>query len=642
MSRRGDTAFVLPSDIVKLVFPQGTQWLDLSDAPSASSWDLPPNWAPDLFGIAAYLLELAGAYHHVTPGRVPLASPALELVINHDERKMIQAEAGKWRANANHLPQFAKTAWTNIMNGKRSVCSGLRADKKALPGWWKDAMLLAAYADETCVNIGHAGSNAGIGSTPGVAGWIKLVVDANANKALSSQNGGPSGAPKDVRINDGPYSISFAASADVLCVLPKGRTPDIGCTIRSISQNLALLPPAGILQAGWRQVPAASLGPPQSTPFNVLFVPFPFAIDPTSFSVDGGGQSWSWFHLKQEWLPRNETETNQFLLFIDRLVEASTQEEPGRPVNAVLFPEYALNWELHETLVAHIQSKIDDAATRGIATPYASMEFVISGSSSNCEGDKGNFVLTSQLVDVSDAALKTKCALHTSRTKHHRWQINPHQVSEYWLESGFEAGDGSALDPAYWEKINIPRRRIETHQFRDQSILTTLICEDLARAEPVHKYVRAVGPNIIFVLLMDGCQIEQRWSARYAMGLSEDPGSAVVTFTSRGLIWRSNERRKQEIQGHQHNWSVALARNPGSGPRQIKCGRSKEAVLLGFEASPSQELTLDGRYKNTGWTWRLNFDCAVGLQRNDENLPLLRRFVRQFLYSEQGVVADPA
>ena len=70
--------------------------------------------------------------------------------------------------------------------------------------------------------------------------------------------------------------------------------------------------------------------------------------------------------------------------------------------------------------------------------------------------------------------------------------------------------------------------------FRRKSIFSALICEDLARSEPCHSAVRSVGPNLVFVLLMDGPQIASRWSARYATSLADDPGSAVLTLTSRG------------------------------------------------------------------------------------------------------------
>ncbi|WP_139068741.1 hypothetical protein [Hyphomonas sp. ND6WE1B] len=625
MARNNTSPFVLPRDIIRMAFPQGTQWTELAQKPAETAWNEPPNWAPDLFGIAAYLLEHAGAYHHFTPGGATLGLSDLEMTLSDEERHLIQEEARLWREDPLHRPDFVRAAWKEIYGEGKSVCSALNKDKTSLPGWWRDALMLAAYADETCVHVGHTGANG-----PDVtAEWIQSVLVANANAEITEANGSSKSHPDQVSISEGPFSICLAASEDMFCVQPKGRTPDIGCTIRSMSQNLSLMPPTGVLQTGWRIVPSDSLGSPDKTPFNCLFVPYPYKINPKSFKVAPGGKKWNWFDVEQDWLPRNGADQAQFLEFIERLLQEASKGSGGTRINAIVFPEYALTWQLHEKLVAFIQERIKDEAAAKNGRIFSSLEFVISGSSSNCDGHSGNFVLTTQLVDVMSGAVKWKTAVHSSRNKHHRWQVTPQQIDEYNLQEGFDDVDGKALLPAYWERISIPRRRLHTHQFRDQSVLTTLICEDLARAEPVHKYVRAVGPNIIFVLLMDGCQLEQRWPARYAMGLSEDPGSAVVTLTSRALISQSNAKRQRDGETCP-KWSVALARNPGGPPMQIPCPKHQEGVVLKFEAHPSEELTLDGRFKNTGWTWALGDQFSVGLERTGRDKELLEKIVKDY------------
>jgi hypothetical protein len=66
-----------------------------------------------------------------------------------------------------------------------------------------------------------------------------------------------------------------------------------------------------------------------------------------------------------------------------------------------------------------------------------------------------------------------------------------------------------------------------------------LICEDLARQDPAAELVRAVGPNLLVALLMDGPQLANRWPARYAAVLAEDPGTSILTLTSLGMVERS-------------------------------------------------------------------------------------------------------
>ena len=72
--------------------------------------------------------------------------------------------------------------------------------------------------------------------------------------------------------------------------------------------------------------------------------------------------------------------------------------------------------------------------------------------------------------------------------------------------------------------------------------MCVLICEDLARQDPVTEVIRAVGPNLVFALLMDGPQLRNRWASRYASVLAEDPGCSVLSLTSLGMSRRSRPR----------------------------------------------------------------------------------------------------
>ena len=69
---------------------------------------------------------------------------------------------------------------------------------------------------------------------------------------------------------------------------------------------------------------------------------------------------------------------------------------------------------------------------------------------------------------------------------------------------------------------------------RETATLSVLICEDLARYDPVLTVMNAIGPNLVIALLMDGPQLERRWCGRYATALADDPGSSVA---HRQLPW---------------------------------------------------------------------------------------------------------
>jgi hypothetical protein len=72
--------------------------------------------------------------------------------------------------------------------------------------------------------------------------------------------------------------------------------------------------------------------------------------------------------------------------------------------------------------------------------------------------------------------------------------------------------------------------------------MSVVICEDLARPDPVGDLLRAVVPNLVLALLMDGPQIKERWSARYATTLAEDPGCSALRLTSAGMSKLSRAR----------------------------------------------------------------------------------------------------
>lgn len=93
------------------------------------------------------------------------------------------------------------------------------------------------------------------------------------------------------------------------------------------------------------------------------------------------------------------------------------------------------------------------------------------------------------------------------------------------------------------------------------------------------------------------------------MGLAEDPGSAVVTLTSRALVNRSNyvsENHADPNKKRKANWSVGLARNVNGSPEPVLCDLTSEAVILKFNSHAGKEVTLDGRISHKSRVWSLN------------------------------------
>jgi hypothetical protein len=169
------------------------------------------------------------------------------------------------------------------------------------------------------------------------------------------------------------------------------------------------------------------------------------------------------------------------------------------------------------------------------------------------------------------------------QNKHHRWKLDRDQIRRYHL--------GSRLNPDcdWWERIDISQRECEFRVFRRGASMAALVCEDLARIDPVQSVIRSVGPNLVIALLMDGPQMEKRWSGRYATVLADDPGSSVLSFTSLALVRRSSDP------GHNESRQVALWKQAGGKTEELLLPKGNHALLLTLWPDRLKNFTIDGR-----------------------------------------------
>ena len=157
---------------------------------------------------------------------------------------------------------------------------------------------------------------------------------------------------------------------------------------------------------------------------------------------------------------------------------------------------------------------------------------------------------------------------HYRQDKHHRWSLDRSQIEQYHL--------AEVLDPRvrWWEALELNRRSLQVLERDDGHVIASLVCEDLAHIDDVVDLMRAVGPTLVVALLLDGPQLASRWTARYASVLSDDPGSAVLTLTSYGMVanaWRDRRapvlrRRAMEGQRPGHARDKARPRRPRHPP----------------------------------------------------------------------------
>jgi len=167
--------------------------------------------------------------------------------------------------------------------------------------------------------------------------------------------------------------------------------------------------------------------------------------------------------------------------------------------------------------------------------------------------------------------------------KHHRWCLDASQVHQYHL--------GAALDPRrhWWEAIGVPRRRLTFVTVSPQLTICPLVCEDLARPDPVTDVVRSIAPTLVVALLLDGPQLAARWPARYASVLADDPGCSVLTVTALGMTQRS------QPPGHAPSRGIALWKDPHRGLQQITLAEDARAVALTAHRREIDVVSADGR-----------------------------------------------
>lgn len=560
----------------------------LSSALGAGPWQAPPELPPDLFAVAGLLLDWSGAAHHVVAEERVFPDWARALVVTDAVRAWTEKQALRWRTRyrlSNRWPHIrsVRCLWRQILAAwDEPVFKELgRADPA--PAWWTAALWSLMIADSAAASFGffHPGD--------------RTLLDKLFDDILAADGDVPAaGAPDLLDVRRRRYTISTACP-DVACVLPKSRTASVGCTLRSLSHNLALLPPRGLARATWHSFdPKAFDKVEDIKPLNILLMPYPYDMPARSFvggpmRVDADYGDNNWFEIEPKWRgggdggrapPHFDVSQEAFTAFVEKLLTNS--HEIVRDIGGLVFPECAIPYDYFRALV--------DRARRPQHPHdvFRSIEFIVAGTTTDNFGRPGNYASSCLLARAIDPRTPRKISIGV-QDKHHRWRIDRAQARDY--------GIGGALPGGrfWWEKIELRSRALNVFNFRESSTFVALICEDLARLEPVHDLVRSIGPNIVFALLLDGPQVSPRWPGRYAVGLSDDPGSSVLTLTSQGLIDRYNRRVVEAYRSE----SVGLWRDETGETRQIELKPGAAAILLSLSPERKCETSLDGRKDGT-------------------------------------------
>jgi hypothetical protein len=362
-------------------------------------------------------------------------------------------------------------------------------------------------------------------------------------------------------------------------VLPKQHAAQRGLTLRSLTHNLALVTPDEVVPI-WNGGGRSVVRPNRDHDLlSILLLPWPIDLDPKAFhvlpiddpSTPRPAVPFRYFAFRREGDP------DALRGYVEGAIEQARKH--ARTIDFLVFPELALT-ESELAVAREVALREECLLVAGTALEQGSK--LIDGLRG--PGNVAVVDLRGWVRVKSDPDLQN--VLFFPQRKHHRWCLDRSQIEQYRL---------TGLVPASkdcWEYADIGERKVQFWTIDSWLTFSVLICEDLARQDPVAQVIRAVGPNLVFALLMDGPQLRQRWSARYASVLAEDPGTSVLTLTSLGM---SRLSRPREPGNPDRSSVIALWRDVENGEQEIDLPPDHDAMLLSVVCHRFEEHTCDGR-----------------------------------------------
>jgi hypothetical protein len=513
-------------------------------------------WPPDLFALIHVIVERAEAYRFVLSPPNGSQWPPARIASWADA---VQQAARRWcgwvEDRQGPLPDLLVQEWRAFRERAGVPLERVAAGRE--PHLCEALLTLHAIADEACAGLGvalHASDATG------------CIYRARGRELLARTG-----------------SLTRSRS-QLLRVLPKVRTSPHGTSLRSLSRY-ACMPSLGV-QARWHKVPARHPGiEPQSDHVNMLLLPWPLRVRESDFRPMAGSvhrlakEPYGFF----QFAPSEKLDLD----LVDRVLVAARDEVDS--VDVVLLPESAVD-----------EDDIDDLETVLDSHGVIQLFTGVRQRSRPLGRQPGNWVHISFNPKLEKGAPPTSSPgrrwLHIRQNKHHRWSLDEGQIDQYHI--------GGALHPhiRWWEAMDIPRQSVQFVEFGGVTVVS-LVCEDLAQNDNVAELIRSVGPTVVVTHLLDGPQLTSRWAARYASVLADDPGSAVLTLTSFGMVQRARPR------GRDASSVVALWKDPARGSREIPLEAGAHAVLTSACAGGTTRRSADGRWPvDNAVHW---FDVAI-------------------------------
>lgn len=344
----------------------------------------------------------------------------------------------------------------------------------------------------------------------------------------------------------------------------KSHTPQAGISLNSLSHDLAYIKPGVEVAA----LVGNSTQSSESNQYNVLILPWPLEVKDEFFQQDDKPT----LQMDEEFgffaYVNHHAITCQMVIYA---IESCEEQSP----DLVVIPECAVNSNdksnLLEGLRAHFSAK-------GTTPPV--IIFGIFGDG-DCRGTYGenslDLLYENRFVDRY---------VGENQKKHHRWALDETQLNTYGL------GHVLSTDKVkWWENCSTGERKLIS--YRDDYIhICPLICEDLARQDPIAPVLRSLGPDLVVALLLDGPQMKGRWPGRYSAGLVDEPGCSVLSISPYGMTQRSTDGGKHSPSSMVALWSDTRSHN------ELELDQGTIGILLTLKFEKQKQWSADGRGEN--------------------------------------------
>jgi predicted amidohydrolase len=499
-----------------------------------------PVWPADVFAICLSLLQHAGAYCSVLTNWPPGGDAAPE-----DWAGGIQELGYEWRRSwveKRIVPKGIAEDWSLLVESFDEPLSSIASGSPLAQA----LLQLCAAADEACVDVGMP-VNRDFDGDDDEDAYYDFKFAQHADALLNRRSGGSSLCEE----------IHPARGR----VLPKQHTPQNGLTTRSLSHYIGLSTAHEVTPV-WKQ--SAFFEDDDS--LNLLLLPWPLQVSRTQFgpktplpsemqNMPGEFGFFKFRHAQEA-----STIAAAVLDYYER-----AEKEFGK-VGGIVLPETALSPAAFEQIRRKLMRDGKSC-------------MLIAGVSETGENGVTH--------DQNTVRVHVPDGEPVVQHKHHRWKLTRSQIEQYNL--------GGVLNPnkSWWEHIQLHDRTLTFVSLLSTFTLSVLICEDLARPDPVADVVRVVGPNLVIALLMDGPQLRERWPARHAIALADDPGCSVLSFTSLGMSLMSKPLGAQTTD---RSRVVAIWKDPSQAtPREIELPPGHGALVLSISIIDTTEWSADGR-----------------------------------------------